>query len=182
MCRVSSSYAWRLARRHEAELALGALDRRLALWRGLQCRLDTEPNEVALRRRLEEREVLAVAPRERPAESPLGAQRRVVNRRDHRLVIGLALAKAREAAQVRARGEYDVDAGHAGDLVGDRDAGRRLDHRDDHDVVVRDLPIVGAVQRAVLAVAEAAFAARRIHRVLDGAADLLDAVDERNDD
>src|SRR5512134_683467 len=103
MCREPNSYAWRCARRHEAGLALGALDRRLALRRGLQGRLDAEPNEVALRRGLEEREVLAIAPRERPAEPALGPERRVVDRRDHRLVVGLALAKTGETAQVRAR-------------------------------------------------------------------------------
>src|SRR5688572_15928211 len=142
-------------RTRDVRLALGAFDRRLTGRRGFQRGLDAEPNEVALRRRLEKREVLAVAPRERPAEPSAGRERRVVDRRDHGLVVGLALPHAREAAQVRARREHDVDAGHAGDLVGERDAGRRLDHRDDDHVVVRRLTILVAVERAVLAVAEA---------------------------
>src|SRR6187551_1796042 len=60
-------------RRREAGLAFGAFDRSRALRRGLQRRLDAEPNEGALRLRLEEREILAIAPRERTSEPALGA-------------------------------------------------------------------------------------------------------------
>src|SRR5690606_38718242 len=93
-----------------------------------------------------------------------------------------ALTQAAEAAQIGARGEYDVDVLDGRDPIDDLDAGRVLDHCDDHDVVVRLLAIVASPQRAVLTAALAAFAERRVHRELDRVLDLIDGVDHRDDD
>src|SRR5690606_10702898 len=106
---------------------------------------------------------------------------RVLDARDERLVLGVALTQTGEAAQVRARGEDHVDVLERGDLLDDLDALRVFDHRDDHDVVVRPLPVFTSPDRAVLPGALAPFAERRIHRESDRVLDLLDGVDHRHD-
>ena len=63
-------------------------------------------------------------------------QRRVVDDVDGALVVGRALAVPREVAEVAAGGEERRHARHLGDGVGVLQPLERLDHQDEHDVVV----------------------------------------------
>ena len=112
----------------------------------------------------------------------VGGEGGVADGGDEGFVAGVALLETGEATEVGAGDEDDVDAGDGRDLSGDLDAGGGFDHGDDHHVVIGDLAVVGAVERTVLAAAEAAFAAGGIHGEFDGVFDFFDVFDHRDDD
>src|SRR5438445_2049989 len=109
---------------------------------------------------LEAGEVRPIAPRERTAQPHLRLDRRVVDDVDRALVVGRALAVAREVAEIAARREHGGDAGNFRNLVGVLEALQRLDHFDEHDVLVDRVAIAAghaaphpAVERLAAAVA-----------------------------
>ena len=97
-------------------------------------------------------------------------------------IFGVADFVAGEIAEVGAGGEDYVDAGNGRDFLGIVHADGGFDHDHHHHVVVDGLAVIVAIERAVLAVAHAAAALRRVFRPADGGLGLLDGVDCGDDD
>src|SRR5262245_8440080 len=99
------------------------------------CR-NTTRDRGGLAARLEAREVRTVAPRNRSAQTNTRLQRRVMDDVDRALVVGCALPEPGEVPEITARGKQRRYARHLRDLVGVLQPFERLDHQDEHDVVV----------------------------------------------
>ena len=85
---------------------------------------------------LEAGEVRPVLPRQRSAQLLAGLDRGVMDDVDLPLVVGIALLVAGEIAEIAAGREDRMHARHLGDLVGVLESLQRLDHQDQHDIVV----------------------------------------------
>src|SRR6185312_6514188 len=143
---------------------------------------DTARDGSSLARILEAREVGTIAPRERTTEALPGRQRGVVDNVDEALVVGRALAIAREIAEVSAGGEDRIHARNCCDLPRVLRALDSLDHLDQHDVLVDRVAIAAGhaaphIRIERLSAAVAALAERREVGPVASGLPFLDGVD-----
>src|SRR5690606_35915691 len=131
----------------------------------IQLRLRAAPDRRRLGAGLEAVEAVAIAPAQRAAQSDAGLHGGVMDLGDQHLVFRVALAIAREIAEIAARREDGADPGDLRDLARVLHAFQRLDHDDQDDVVVEGRAItsghVAPNLRGALAAARAAPAHRR---------------------
>src|SRR5207237_9309230 len=99
------------------------------------------------------RESWTALPRLWPAWPNAALQRDVVDARNQRLILLVALPMAGKIAQVRASREDDVNPRNRRDPFRVFDADGRLNHNDHHHVVIGDLAVVASPERPILPVA-----------------------------
>src|SRR5437899_11951659 len=131
---------------------------------------------------LEERESRTSLPSLWPAQADPVLERHVVDSRDQRFIVLLALPMPGEISQVCARRENHIDPRHRRNLFRVFHADGRLNHNHHHHIVIGDLTIVASPQGAVLPVALAAPAFWRIFGPLYIGLRLFHGVHGRNDD
>src|ERR1700733_15602343 len=125
-------------------------------------------NGCRLTRILEAGEIRAVAPCKRPAQPLSRTNRRVVYYVDQPFVVGCALLIAREIAQISAGCKDRGHTRNGGDFACRHRAVERLDHLDEHNVVIdgiaiptRDIPPHRRIKS--LSATQAAFSERWEH-------------------